>query len=222
MNLARGVQTLAVVLVLGLAGCGDGVHRGRVIDQDTGEPVAGAIVVGRYMGSIAWGGSSCNRAESSVSDADGWFELPVDPKDGEPLMEAYKYGYDRGNRNRIAFLSNPWTREWRVQVQKWNEGNTHAEFVEVAPEVYRFESTALAASGQNANAFVRITRDRDWRIKQLRAFQIYCSGGAQTTAGLVPFIQGILAEQQNLGEEANVLIQTEEALRLANHRGKHG
>ncbi len=76
--------------------------RGRVVDQDTNEPIAGAIVVARYFGGISWGGSSCNRAESAISDADGWFTFPIDAAAGGALMEAYKRGYDRGNISKSA------------------------------------------------------------------------------------------------------------------------
>ena len=117
------VVTAFALLVGGCDLSGERMQRGRVLDQDTGEPIAGAIVVGRYMGGISWGGSSCNRAESAVSDAQGWFELPVDRKDGTPLMEAYKRGYDRGNSTRHAYLENAWTREWRILVQRWDETN---------------------------------------------------------------------------------------------------
>ena len=85
MSGSYATRLAVTVFALLVGGCdlfGEQTQRGRVLDQDTGEPIAGAIVVGRYMGGISWGGSSCNRAESAVSDAQGWFELPVDRKDG--------------------------------------------------------------------------------------------------------------------------------------------
>ena len=81
MSGSYATRLAVTVFALLVGGCdlfGEQTQRGRVLDQDTGEPIAGAIVVGRYMGGISWGGSSCNRAESAVSDAQGWFELPVD------------------------------------------------------------------------------------------------------------------------------------------------
>ena len=143
---ARQFVLAVTVFALLVGGCdlsGERMQRGRVLDQDTGEPIAGAIVVGRYMGGISWGGSSCNRAESAVSDAQGWFELPVDRKDGTPLMEAYKRGYDRGNPTQACIPGRiAWTREWRVSVQKWNDSQHAAEIVRVEPEVYRTEAAA--------------------------------------------------------------------------------
>lgn len=212
----RFAVTMFALLVGGCELSGEQMQRGRVLDQDTGEPVAGAIVVGRYMGGISWGGSSCNRAESVVSDAQGWFELPVDRKDGTPMMEAYKRGYDRGNGVRYAFLKNAWTREWRISVQKWDDSNTVATQTSVEPEVYRTEATAKAASGESVNVYLRKSRgSREERLRQLRLFQDDCAGGPRTTVGLVPFIEGILSEQKELGEREDVLDITRRRLERA-------
>jgi hypothetical protein len=214
---ATRLAVIAFALLVG--GCdlpGEQMQRGRVLDQDTGEPIAGAIVLGRYMGGISWGGSSCNRAESAVSDAQGWFELPVDRKDGTPLMEAYKRGYDRGNPVRYAFLNNAWTREWRISVQKWNDSNTLSTQTGIEPEIYRTEASAKAASGEDVNVHLRISRGtREERLRQLRLFQDDCAGRPRTTVGLVPFIEGILSEQRELGEREDVLDITRSRLERA-------
>ena len=60
-------------------------NRGRVTMQDTGMPIAGALVVGKYMGSIAWAGASCDRVESAVSDQEGWFTIPTDSTGKPPF-----------------------------------------------------------------------------------------------------------------------------------------
>jgi len=197
------VTTIALVVVA--AGCdlmGEQVPRGRVIDQDTGEPIAGAIVVGRYMGGISWGGSSCNRAESAISDAQGWFELPVDDKAGSIHKEAYKRGYDRGNPSRIAVLTNPWTREWRISVQKWNASNTNAtEIVGFEPERYWLESSAKSASGELVNVYLRRSKGSpEERIRELRGFQKSCAGSPRRSDGLLPLLEEILKEQVELGD----------------------
>jgi len=219
MSGSYAIRLAVTVFALLVGGCdlsGEQTQRGRVLDQDTGEPIAGAIVVGRYMGGISWGGSSCNRAESAVSDAQGWFELPVDRKDGTPLMEAYKRGYDRGNPVRYAFLNNAWTREWRISVQKWNDSNTQAVQVGVEPEVYRTEATAKVASGEDVNVHLRKSRGmQEERLRQLRIFQDDCAGHPRTSVGLVPFIEGILSEQMDLGEREDVLDITRRRLERA-------
>jgi hypothetical protein len=151
-----------------------------------------------------------------VSDAQGWFELPVDRKDGTPLMEAYKRGYDRGNRPRKAFLQNEWTREWRVLAQRWDESNLVSELIGVEPEIYRTEASAKAASGEDVNVHLRRSRgSREERLRQLRIFQDDCAGGPRTTVGLVPFIEGILSEQTELGEREDVLDITRRRLERA-------
>jgi hypothetical protein len=197
---AARLASLALVLLVGACDLlGEKSQRGQVLDQDTGEPIAGAIVVGRYMGGGSWAGSGCNRAESSVSDAQGWFELPVDRDAGPVLKEAYKRGFDRGNIPRKAFLDNYWTREWRVAVQTWDETNRKSTLVRIEPEVYRFESTAKTASGEVANVYVRRTNgNREDRVMSLRLFQVDCAGPPRSTAGLVPFIEAILREQEEL------------------------
>ncbi len=214
-----GVATAAAALAV--AGCdlaGETAQRGRVIDQDTGEPVAGAIVVGRYMGGISWGGSSCNRAESAVSDAQGWFELPVDEKAGSIEKEAYKRGYARGNRTRVAVLMNPWTREWRIAVQRWNEGGQRAERVAVEPERYWFESSAKAASGELVNVYLRRSiGTREGRIQELRGHQKNCAGPPRSSDGIVPFLEEILKEQMELGDSDGIK-STRDWIRLSPKR----
>ena len=224
MSGSSAVRLAVTMFALLVGGCelsGEQMQRGRVLDQDTGEPVAGAIVVGRYMGGISWGGSSCNRAESVVSDAQGWFELPVDRKDGTPMMEAYKRGYDRGNGVRYAFLKNAWTREWRISVQEWNDSNTEATQVGVDPEVYRTEGSAKAASGEDVNVYLRRSKGtREQRLDSLHRFQTDCAGSPQSTEGLAPFIKEIVREQVELEDDPSAIRISQRFLELA--QGKAG
>ncbi len=221
------VRVAVTALACAAAGCEpaaepERMQRGRVIDQDTGEPIAGAIVVGRYMGGMSWGGSSCNRAESAVSDAQGWFELPVDPKSGSMLKEAYKRGYDRGNTNRSAFQKGG-SSNWAVMVLKWDAANGRAEMVRIEPELYASEAEALAASGEKANAFLRRSGgDRQERLTQLRLYQDDCAGPPRTTAGLAPFVERILAEQIELGERPDAIDISERRLERARSQAAEG
>jgi len=199
---------MVAAAVLAGAGCdlfAEKVHRGRVIDQDTREPVAGAIVSGRYFGGVSWGGSSCNRAESTVSDAQGRFELPLDPKAGSLHLEAFKRGYVRGSRPRLAVPKKDGRGEWQVSVQKWNEANTMVEAVTIEPEVYRSEAAAKAASGEDVDVFVRrAPADRDAHIRELWGYQKDCPGPTRTSEGLVPFLQEILKDQTELGDASGI------------------
>ncbi len=175
--------------------------RGRVVDQDTGEPIAGAIVVARYFGGIAWGGSSCNRAESAISDAGGWFVFPIDVAAGGTLMEAYKRGYDRGNKSRAVVPDKSLRGKWRVSILKWDENNLNGQSVGLEPEIYESEDEALTASGRLSNVHLRRSGGaREERLEMLRIFQTECGGPAKTTPGLAPFIEAILAEQIELGD----------------------
>ena len=201
---------LLIVAAVALAGAGcdlfaEKVHRGRVIDQDTGEPVAGAIVTGRYFGGISWGGSSCNRAESTVSDAQGRFELPLDPKAGPLLLEAFKRGYVRGNPTRYAVPKTPSAREWRISVQKWNETNSRATVVAYESETYASEAAAKRASGEDVDVFVRkAPADRDAHIKELWGYQKDCTGPPRSSDGLLPLLQEILKDQTELGDSSGI------------------
>ena len=201
---------LLIVAAAALAGAGcdlfaEKVHRSRVIDQDTGEPVAGAIVAGRYFGGISWGGSSCNRAESTVSDAQGRFELPLDPKAGPLLLEAFKRGYVRGSRPRFAVPKNDGSGQWQVTFQKWDEANTRVETVTFGPEVYPSEAAAKAASGQDSDVFVRrAPADRNAHVKELWGYQKDCTGPPQSSDGLLPFLQEILKDQTDLGDSSGI------------------
>lgn len=213
------MRVMTVALVVLAAGCdlaGEQVQRGRVIDQDTGEPIAGAIVVGRYEGHVAWGGSSCNRVESAISDAQGWFELPVDAKDGPPQMEGFKQGFGRGKRTRKAFLSNEWTREWRVVVQAWDDSNTRARIASMEPERYWSQASAKAASGEDVNVYLRHYHgDAEQRLRELRTLPKGCAGSPRVSAGLHPFLEAILSEQVALGEKDAELAETRQWIALA-------
>src|SRR5262249_15471798 len=84
--------------------------RGRVLDQATGLPVPGTIVIAKYRGGVAWGGGSCNRVESAVADQNGEFVLPLDPRLGARYMEAYHrdYGLARPPRYAVGIAPDKW------------------------------------------------------------------------------------------------------------------
>ncbi len=221
-----GTLLIAAAAVLAGAGCdffAEKVHRGRVIDQDTGEPVAGAIVAGRYVGGISFGGSSCNRAESTVSDAQGWFELPLDPKAGPLLLEAFKRGYVRGNPTRYAMPKTPSSREWRISVQKWNETNTRANVVAYEPETYPSEAAAKAVSGEDRDVFVRrAPESREQLLIALRMYQDDCAGPPRISAGLLPLSEAILSQQIEMGEDEGALDITRRRVERARRQAADG
>jgi hypothetical protein len=193
--------------------------RGRVVDQDTNEPIAGAIVVARYFGGISWGGSSCNRAESAISDADGWFTFPIDAAAGGTLMEAYKRGYDRGNPSRAVYPDKALPGKWRISILKWSEDNMDGRSIGQEPEIYSSEEAAQAASGRLTNVYLRKSSgSREARLRMLHIFQTGCGGPAKTTPGLAPFIEAILAEQIELNDQESAIGATRRFLEWARER----
>lgn len=220
MNIRRFIGVMAAALVL--AACAPEspqIQRGRVFDQDTGEPIAGAIVVGRYMGGVAWGGSSCNRAESTISDEQGWFEFPIDLDAGLIEEAAYKQGYDPGRRVRMAYETEYGSGIWKVSLRKWDETNTNSTVIGDELGTYTSEKSAKLASGEDADVPMRRSSGlREQRLWKLRLYQLDCAGKPRTSSGLVPFIEAILEEQTELGDERSRISDTQFHLEWAKKR----
>jgi hypothetical protein len=218
---------VAVVIALTAAGCSGAdappvETRGRVIDQDTGEGIAGAIVVAKYMGGISLGGSSCNRVESAVSDAEGWFYIPPDPKAGPTLMEAYHRDYVYGKSTRRAGLDID-RREWRVEIHKWPPEGGTSIFLGYDPRVFRTEKDAIDASGEQRDAYLRRFKGtREERLRELHRISITCAGGPRTSPGLVPFLEAVLKEQEELGDTAEALRDSRQGITWAKNQQGSG
>ena len=99
--------TFALLLPLSACGLSGGPIEGRVLDQATRNPIAGAIVVVRWKGThlipFADTQGSCYHAESAVTDAEGRYRTPrwSAPSKG-PLftqdyrsVTVYKAGYEQ-------------------------------------------------------------------------------------------------------------------------------
>ncbi|MDA8139429.1 MAG: carboxypeptidase-like regulatory domain-containing protein [Desulfobacteraceae bacterium] len=121
-----GVLFIAAFMFLVPVRC-DGPHRGRIIDEATGQPLAGVLIVASwsYMIPDVGGGSSrCLDAAEALTDEKGDFEIPARHAAllrplGSMTAEFYKIGYKRlaiGTWN--AFR----TGEVLSKVVKW-EGN---------------------------------------------------------------------------------------------------
>ena len=191
-------------------------HRGRVIDVETGEGIAGAIVVAKYMGSRGFeGASSCNRVESAVSDQDGWFDLPDDARAGPRLMEAYHPNYVPGYRARYAVGISE--HKWQVWAQK-RDDNDRVVSINEEPHVYTSKAAAQAASREWIDLYMKRFRGtREQRLSELGrlAGQGLCVGGPRTTDGAVPYVRAILEEQRALGAPQGHLDQTADNLKTA-------
>ena len=181
--------------------------RGRVIDQDTGQPIAGAIVVGKYTGSRGFEGStSCNRVESAVSDPDGWFTMPIDPRDGGPLMEAYHRGYKWGRSPRWAQNGRDGNPDhWQVQVVEWNaENDSRQDWSDTNQQSTALEAEAIAASRQEKDVYLKAFRGAPSdRLTELHRLPIAgsCRGTFYSSPGPVPFFEAVLQEQRELADD---------------------
>ena len=216
---------LLAVIALIAGGCSEAgptptSFRGRVIDQDTGQPIAGAIVVGKYMGSRGFeGASSCNRVESAVSDSEGWFTLPLDPRDGGPLMEAYHRGYKWGRSTRKAWPGVDGNlNHWQVTIYQWDAENRHAKIVRTEPTIYMSEAQAVEASRENLDVYLKpFTGSREQRLDELHRVSNAgsCNAPQRTTAGPIPFFEAIYSEQVELGDDPRSLELTQESVASA-------
>ena len=194
-------------------------NRGRVIDQDTGLPIAGALVVGKYMGSIAWAGASCDRIESAVSDDQGWFTIPTDSIGKPPFMEAYSPGYGRGKGPRFATNgAQGHLDKWEVEVFVWDEANRLGKYASTEPTIYRSKREAQEASREWKDVYLRRFKGtREERIMDLSILSGggSCGGGAQTSSGPVDFLEAIYQEQVALNASEGRLELTRSTIRLA-------
>jgi len=227
-HVTRGTAYLAAIIAVAAllaGGCSEAgptptEFRGRVIDQDTGKPIAGAIVVGKYMGSRGFeGASSCNRVESAVSDSEGWFTLPLDPRDGGPLMEAYHRGYRWGRSPRWAEQAVDGNlAHWQIQVVEWNADNSRAKLLRYEPTIYSSQARAFEASRQEIDVYLKpFTGSREQRLDELHRVSNAgsCNASQRTTAGPVPFFEAIYAEQVALGDDSRSLELTRESIASA-------
>jgi hypothetical protein len=210
---AGPVWALLALALLALASCSIDVpttplqSRGRVIDQDTLQPIAGAIVVANYMGGGANHGTSCNRVESAVSDENGWFSVPVDPRDSPPLFEAYHPQYAHGRMLRQARNGVGGKIElWHVAVLRVDGSIDHYE-----PTIFASEREAKEASGENRDVYLKKTDGtREARISELGRLPsaTSCLAPPKASPGLIPFLEAILAEERSLGLPSSRLEST--------------
>jgi hypothetical protein len=101
---------LCIFLLLLMGGCASLSAEpvsARVVDKDTGEPIAGVVVVaywGLHRGSFTGDALPCGAAgvEEAVTDQDGTFDIPgwgpisssCDMMSSQPLLILFKPGYD--------------------------------------------------------------------------------------------------------------------------------
>ena len=224
------VAVAALLCVIVSCSLSDLVERtsvGHVIDQDTGAPIPGAIVVGRYEG-LANGSQACNRLESAVSDANGAFEFPLDESTGALIVAAYHKDYVRGNATRHAMQTDPANyKKWQVVVVQWDETNSKPRIVSTEPTVYATEKAALSVSGELRDVYLRRSKlARDERLKELELWQgeANCYRPTTVSPGAVPFFKAILEEQIQLNAPVPQIERTrdnvQEALDAVSRSGK--
>ena len=87
----------ALAIGMSVQACAHGPYKGRVVEEDSGRPVTGAVAVGYWTGvhvNVAGGTTYCIDAREAVTDANGEFEIP-DVSRGNFMIAIYKVGYKR-------------------------------------------------------------------------------------------------------------------------------
>jgi hypothetical protein len=200
--------------------------RGRVVDQDTEAGIAGAIVVAEYFGRESnLVHKHCDRVESTVSDANGYYELPTDPRTDLPILSAYAPGYFRGNGLRRAAALDPENhpKQWQIVKDTWNDENTLAKTIAVEPKIYSSQREAQWASGEFRDVFLRRSRvDRLGRLQELRLMSgpAYCESGASTSTGAIPLLEAILNAELNSEAPEQDIRMTREAIATAKEKNE--
>jgi hypothetical protein len=199
-TVAPVVAAAAFICVIVSCSLSDLVERtsvGHVLDQDTGAPIPGAIVVGRYEG-LANGSQACNRLESAVSDANGAFVFPLDESTGALIVAGYHRDYVRGKATRHAMqtdLAN--LKKWQVVTVQWDESG-NGRVVATEPTVYASEKAALNVSGEFRDVYLKRRQlNREDRLNELQVWmgEASCVGFSKVSVGAVPFYRAILDEQ---------------------------
>jgi hypothetical protein len=212
-----------VAVALSFSGCTqsapkDAVNRGQVIDVDTGKPIPGAIVVGKYSGSRGFeGASSCNRVETAVSDENGWFDLPLDPNAGFLLMEAYQRGYRHGWPIRVPTCGiNGDPNQCQIWQNIRDESDQVVSIIK-EPTIYHGEAEATKVSRYWQDVYLKPSHaGREERLHELSRLLAanFCLAKPKTSAGLEPFLSAILEEQVVLKDSEGSLRITREQLEV--------
>lgn len=184
--------------------------RGRAIDDFTQEGLSGVFVVGRYTGSIGWGGTSCERLEGAMSDEHGWYTLPMDSRLGRPLLVAYRPHYTRGENSRYAVQLSAHPERWQVWQQKSDAANPKPILLKES-RLYSSKKDAENASRERIDVYLRpFTGPREVRLQELGGLSgaTICGGKAPINDGPIRFLRAIYAEQVELMATQNNLDYT--------------
>ena len=216
---------LAAFAALLISGCSEAgppatEFRGRVIDQDTDQPIAGAIVVGKYIGSrglkdqrpaIASKAPSRIRTDGSLCR---WIA-----RDGGPLMEAYHHGYKWGRSPEgLCGAVDGNIEHWQVQIVEWDAEINRARLIRYEPTIYRSAGEALAASRQEIDVYLKpFSGTREERLRELH--RLHVAGKLRSASpndrGPVPFFEALFKEETELGDDKRSLDISQEYIHEA-------
>jgi hypothetical protein len=93
------IKTIVHIMAAGLLlqACAHGPYKGRVVEEDSGLPVVGAVAIGDWTGvhvNVAGGTTYCIDAREALTDEKGEFEI-LDISRGTFSISVYKVGYQR-------------------------------------------------------------------------------------------------------------------------------
>ena len=87
----------ALAIGMSVQACAHGPYKGRVIEEESGRPIAGAVAIGTWTGmhiNFADAATYCIDAREAVTNANGEFEIS-DVSRGDFHISVYKVGYQR-------------------------------------------------------------------------------------------------------------------------------
>jgi hypothetical protein len=178
-----------------------GAIRGRVLDVETGEPLADAHVIARYIGTNAmWAHSEdvCRRIEYAKTGSDGVFQFPSG-ETRDSRITAFKAGFQREPR--------PFFLDERLDIVDGKEQRRFHVYPRdpvaraATPERIFLDRDAASTAAGAENEYLK--RFIGTRAEQFNRLWSYVSGTNCLNAGerrknIVPFLTAVYAEMSTL------------------------
>jgi hypothetical protein len=177
----RAVIALGISLIFSTLVRCDGPYKGRLIDEETGQPIQGALALGYWSVTIpnpGGGTSHCLDARETVSDEKGNFNIPISAFGeilGSMKVALYKVGYERMGPG-------PWEsfKESRYLIErvKWEDGRVIIPLKQVANEKFNSEIgspphiSCGRRDGEPLFEYIRMTEEYWQAVKKTKSRSI--------------------------------------------------